>query len=59
MPHMRMRYGNADFDYLTTDPGLESWWPTCFRSSEMDPEALFQELMSGAKMMTTMLPDIQ
>jgi len=56
---MHMRYGNADFDYLTTDPGLESWWPTCFRASEMDSEALFNELMSGAKMMTTMLPDIQ
>eukprot|EP00831_Metopus_contortus_P059257 TRINITY_DN51247_c0_g1_i1.p1 TRINITY_DN51247_c0_g1~~TRINITY_DN51247_c0_g1_i1.p1 ORF type:complete len:266 (+),score=25.83 TRINITY_DN51247_c0_g1_i1:161-958(+) len=58
-PHMHMRYGNANFAYLTTDPSLDVWWPTCYKAANMDQEALFNELMSGAKMMTTMLPDIK
>ncbi len=56
-PHMHMRYGNASIDYLVTDPSLSNWWPTCYPADKMDEEGLYKELMSGAKMMTTMLPD--
>ncbi|HOO32075.1 MAG TPA: ZinT/AdcA family metal-binding protein [Thermotogota bacterium] len=57
--HMHMRYGNASIDYLVTDPSLSSWWPTCYKAENMEEETLYSELMSGAKMMTTMLPDVK
>lgn len=58
LQHMHMRYGNENFDFLTTDPSLTNWWPTCYRENELDKDTFFEEQMSAAKMMSTMLPDI-
>jgi len=53
-----MRYGNENFDFLTTDLCLTNWWPTCYREEELVKDIFFEEQISAVKMMSTMLPDI-
>jgi hypothetical protein len=59
MKHCHMRYGNEDFDFLTTDPSLENWWPTLFRTGQVNKEKAVQGMMNQAKMMSSMLPPLK
>ena len=47
--HTHFRYGNEDFDFLTTDPSLESWFPTLYQPANTD-EAKATKQMTTPKM---------
>lgn len=34
--HYHLRYGNENFDFLTTDPSVKEWWPTVYQPAEID-----------------------
>jgi len=34
--HAHFRYGNENFDFLTTDPSVKSWWPTIYQPATVD-----------------------
>ncbi|WCE30809.1 ZinT/AdcA family metal-binding protein [Vibrio sp. SCSIO 43137] len=47
--HSHFRFGNENFDFLTTDPSLQSWWPTLYQPSEVS-EAKAIEQMTRPKL---------
>lgn len=59
MKHCHMRYGNQNFDFLITDPSVNNWWPTLFRTTQVDKEATVQEMMEKARMYSSMLPSLE
>ena len=59
MAHCHMRYGNEDFDYLTTDPSITNWWPTLFQAAEVNKEEAVKAMQQDAKMYSSMLPPLK
>lgn len=59
LAHCHLRYGNQDFDYLTTDPSLINWWPTLFRSEGVNKDEAVQKMVKDAKMYASMLPPVK
>jgi Zn/Cd-binding protein ZinT len=53
--HCHMRYGNENFDFLTTDPSVSNWWPTLYRPGEVDKEKAVENMMGQAKMLADTL----
>ncbi|MTI60068.1 MAG: metal-binding protein ZinT [Firmicutes bacterium] len=58
MKHCHMRYGNENFDFLTTDPSVTNWWPTLFKTGQVDKEKVVQGMIEQAKMYSSMLPPL-
>lgn len=56
--HSHFRYGNADFDYLITDPSLQLWWPTIYQPDSTDEVKIMENMIKGAKLQATMLPEL-
>lgn len=59
MKHCHMRYGNQNFDFLITDPSVNNWWPTLFKSTQVDKEETVQGMMEKAKIYSSMLPPLK
>jgi hypothetical protein len=57
--HCHLRYGNEGFDYLATDPSIQSWWPTIYQPEGTDEIKVMAEMIKGAKQMSTMLPPLK
>lgn len=57
--HVHLRYGNQDFDFLTTDPSLQSWWPTIYQPAFTDEAKIISAMRKGAKLQATMLPPLK
>ncbi|NLL61174.1 MAG: metal-binding protein ZinT [Candidatus Atribacteria bacterium] len=53
--HCHMRYGNENFDFLTTDPSISNWWPTLYRPNEVNKEEVVKNMMGQAKMLADTL----
>jgi len=47
--HFHLRYGNENFDFLTTDPSVKEWWPTVYQSAKID-EAKATKQMTTPKL---------
>ncbi|QTL98861.1 ZinT/AdcA family metal-binding protein [Iocasia frigidifontis] len=59
MKHCHMRYGNQNFDFLTTDLSVVDWWPTLFKTYQVDKEEVVQGMMKQVKMYSSMLPPLE
>ncbi|WP_321418397.1 hypothetical protein [uncultured Desulfobacter sp.] len=51
--HAHLRYGNENFDFLTTDPSVKSWWPTIYQPTKTD-EAKATAQMTTPRMVKMM-----
>lgn len=51
--HAHLRYGNENFDFLTTDPSVKSWWPTIYQPAKTD-EAKATAQMTTPRMVRMM-----
>jgi len=51
--HAHLRYGNENFDFLTTDPSVQSWWPTIYQPAKTD-EAKATAQMTTPRMVKMM-----
>jgi Zn/Cd-binding protein ZinT len=58
MKHCHLRYGNQNFDYLTTDPSISNWWPTMFKTNDVDKEKVVKGMIKQAKLYASKLPDL-
>lgn len=47
--HFHLRYGNENFDFLTTDPSVKSWFPTVYQPAKIN-EAKATEQMTTPKL---------
>lgn len=59
MAHCHMRYGNENFDFLSTDPSVQNSWPTLYQPENTDEEKAVFDMMKTAKMQATMLPALK
>ncbi len=57
--HSHLRYGNQDFDFLTTDLSVQSWWPTVYQPAVTDEAKIIAAMHKGAKLQATMLPPLK
>jgi len=57
--HSHLRYGNADFDYLATDPSMHGWWPTIYQPATTDEAKIMENMIKGAKKQASMLPKLK
>jgi len=57
LKHTHFRYGNENFDFLTTDPSVKSWWPTIYRPAETDEAKATKQMTTPrmARMMADMM----
>lgn len=56
--HAHFRYGNANFDFLATDPSLQLWWPTIYQPYSTDEKKIMENMIKGAKLQATILPKL-
>jgi len=47
--HCHLRYGNENFDFLTTDPSVESWWPTVYQPAMTDEAKVVEQMCAFGK----------
>jgi len=59
MQHCHMRYGNENFDFLSTDPSVQNSWPTLYQPAKTDEEKAIFDMMKTAKMQASMLPKVK
>lgn len=57
--HSHLRYGNENFDFLVTDPSVQSWWPTIYQPEKTDEAKIMAQMTKGAKLQATMLPPLK
>lgn len=57
--HSHLRYGNENFDFLVTDPSVQSWWPTIYQPAETDEAKIMAQMTRNAKLQATMLPPLK
>ncbi len=57
--HAHLRYGNENFDYLTTDPSVQSWWPTIYQPEKTDESKVIAQMIKKAKLQASMLPQLK
>ncbi|WP_321413840.1 hypothetical protein [uncultured Desulfobacter sp.] len=57
--HAHLRYGNENFDYLATDPSVESWWPTVYQPETTNEAKIMAQMTKKAKLQATMLPPLE
>lgn len=57
--HSHLRYGNENFDFLVTDPSVQSWWPTIYQPSVTDEAKVMKGMIKKAKLQASMLPKLK
>lgn len=57
--HAHFRYGNANFDYLATDPSVQKWWPTVYQPATTDEAKIMKSIIKGARLQASMLPKLK
>jgi len=57
--HAHLRYGNENFDFLVTDPSVQSWWPTVYQPAKTDEAKVMAQMIKKAKLQATMLPPLK
>ena len=57
--HTHLRYGNENFDFLTTDPSLYMWVPTVYQPAETDEAKIMAQMIKGAKLRASNLPPLE
>ncbi|WP_020588045.1 hypothetical protein [Desulfobacter curvatus] len=58
--HAHFRYGNENFDYLATDPSVQSWWPTAYQPETTDEAKVMARMINKtAKLQAKMLPPLE
>ena len=57
--HAHLRYGNENFDFLVTDPSLQSWWPTIYQPEKTDEAKVVARMIKKAKLRATTLPPLK
>ncbi|PIE58004.1 MAG: hypothetical protein CSA33_06015 [Desulfobulbus propionicus] len=57
--HAHLRYGNENFDYLVTDPSVQSWWPTIYQPEKTDESKIMAQMIEKAKLQASMLPQLK
>nr|WP_319395844.1 hypothetical protein [uncultured Desulfobacter sp.] len=57
--HTHLRYGNENFDFLTTDPSLYMWVPTVYQPAETDEAKILAQMIKGAKLRGKNLPPLE
>ncbi|WP_020588905.1 hypothetical protein [Desulfobacter curvatus] len=57
--HAHLRYGNENFDFLVTDPSVQSWWPAVYQPTETDEAKVMAQMTKIAKLQATMLPPLK
>ena len=57
--HAHLRYGNENFDFLVTDPSMESWWPTVYQPATTDEAKIMAQMTKKAKLQATTLPPLE
>jgi hypothetical protein len=59
--HTHLRYGNENFDFLTTDPSVKSWWPTIYQPAKTDEAKATAQMTKPriVKMMAKMMPPLE
>ena len=55
--HCHFRYGNENFDFLITDPSVQSWWPTVYSPATIDEAKAIEQMTTPkiARMMAGMM----
>lgn len=55
--HSHFRFGNENFDFLITNPSLQSWWPTLYQPSEVDEAKAIRQMTKAksARMLAGMM----
>ena len=55
--HAHLRYGNENFDFLTTDPSVKSWWPTMYQPAKTDEAKAIKQMTTPriVRMMANMV----
>lgn len=55
--HFHLRYGNENFDFLTTDPSVKSWFPTVYQPTEIDETKAIEQMTTPklAKLYASMI----
>ena len=58
--HAHLRYGNENFDFLTTDPSVKSWWPTIYQPAKIDEAKATEQMTTPriVRMMAKMMPPL-
>lgn len=57
--HSHLRFGNQNFDFLATDPSVQSWWPTIYQPVATDEAKVMAAMIKGAKLQSSMLPPLK
>jgi hypothetical protein len=57
--HSHLRYGNENFDFLVTDPSVQSWWPTIYQPAKTDEAKIMAQMTRNAKLQASMLPPLK
>lgn len=57
--HTHLRYGNENFDFLSTDPSLVKWVPTVYQPAETDEARILAQMIKGAKLRGKNLPPLE
>ena len=57
--HSHFRYGNENFDFLATDPSVQTWWPTIYQPDKTNVKKVMASMTKGAKLQATMLPKLK
>lgn len=59
--HAHIRYGNENFDFLTTDPSVKSWWPTIYQPAKTDEAKATAQMTKPriVRMMAKMMPPLE
>lgn len=57
--HAHLRYGNENFDFLVTDPSVQTWWPTIYQPETTDEAKIMASMIQGAKLQASILPALK
>lgn len=57
--HSHLRYGNENFDFLVTDPSVQSWWPTIYQPAVTDESKIMAQMTRRAKLQASILPPLK
>ncbi len=57
--HAHLRYGNETFDFLTTDPSVQKWWPTIYQPATTNEAKVMESMIHMAKLQASMLPPLE
>lgn len=59
LSHAHVRYGNQGFDFLATDPSVQSWWPALYQPALTDEAKIMTAMIKKARLQASMLPPLE